>query len=109
MSVHVDLVRNQWLTGEQQPIARLYVGQGKLQIDSPDRARWSPVVEEALGGVDLDQPADEVLEAAPAAIQGSHLFATEPHDEASCPFRDWSTVKMHSVSSQPATAGATSR
>lgn len=102
--MHVDVVKNEWLAGEQQPIARLFVGKGQLQIDSPDPARWGPVVEEALAALDLGKsdPA-EVLEQATNLIRGSHLFATAPHEHDNCPYRGWASVRMGSVSSeQPA-------
>ena len=74
MSVHVDVVKNEWLTGEQRPIARLFVGRGELQIDSPDPARWGPVVEQALDGLKLDdvEPAER-LEELSTRLRGSHL------------------------------------
>ncbi len=105
MSVHVDVVKNEWLTGEQRPIARLFVGRGELQIDSPDPARWGPVVEQALDGLKLDdvEPAER-LEELSTRLRGSHLFATVPHDHDECPYRGtWESIRMESVSSsQPA-------
>lgn len=101
MSAHVDVVRNEWLTGEQHAVARLFVTKDELQIDSPDRARWLPVVEQALDELDLreEDPAT-VLEILPERLRGSHLFATPPHDRDSCPYEAWGVVKMESVSSE---------
>jgi hypothetical protein len=99
--VHVDIVKNEWLTGEQQPIARLFLGKGQLQIDSPDPARWGPIVEEALGARDMaSADPTEVLEQATHLIRGSHLFATAPHEHDACPYRGWASVRMESVSSE---------
>jgi|AntDryMetagUQ889_1029465.scaffolds.fasta_scaffold10793_1 hypothetical protein len=106
VSVHVDVVKNEWLTGEQRPIARLFVGKGELQIDSPDPARWGPVVEQALDGMKLDHPEpEEQLGEVTSRLRGSHLFATVPHDHDDCPYRGaWEPVRMESVSSSQTAA-----
>jgi uncharacterized protein YPO0396 len=105
VSVHVDVVRNDWLSGEQRPVARLFVGKGELQIESPDESRWGPVVERALDGMGLDggEP-EEQLEEVNVRLRGSHLFATLPHDHYDCPYRGtWDAVRIESVAS-PQTA-----
>jgi hypothetical protein len=104
MSVHVDVVQNDWLAGEQRAVARVIAGK-KLEIDSPDRPRWQPVVERALAELYAQDLEPEVLlHEVQRALQGSHLFATEPHDEGSCPYANRAPVKSQSVSSdrQPA-------
>lgn len=108
MSVHVDIVRNDWLGGEQRPVARLYVAGGGLKIDSPDSSRWRPVVEEALGDLLRSELSSEKLLAeATRVLAGSHLLATQPHSEAECAFRAWASAPIESVSSdrRPAPAG----
>jgi hypothetical protein len=106
MSVHVDVLRNDWLGGEQHPVARLYVAGGNLKIDSPDSARWRPVIEEVLADHLREQSPEEILDQLPRVFQGSFLVATPPHADSECSYRGWSPARIESVSSEHQAAAA---
>jgi hypothetical protein len=101
MSRHVDILRNDWLAGEQRPIARLYVAGGELKIDSPEPARWIPLVEDVLGDLVAAHEGDPeaVLIEVPNVFRGSQLLATAPHGDGDCDYRNWASARIESVSS----------
>jgi hypothetical protein len=84
MAFHVDLVRNDWLAGIQYPLAtfKLEDGSGEVTLDAAQPELWQGVLEELNGQGDVRQALADLH----TKLHGSHLFATEGHAVADCPF-----------------------
>ena len=83
MAFHVDVVKNDWLAGIQYPLATIAVDDhGAISLDARNQDPWKDLVEELAGAGD---PATALAELH-TRFNGSHLFATEPHDDSHCPF-----------------------
>jgi len=80
---HVDVVKNEWLAGYHVVVARVYDADGDPKFDTVDKA-WEELLSGFLqrgnGSLDLDSLHNR--------LHGDYVFATEPHDEADCPFAD---------------------
>jgi hypothetical protein len=96
MTLHVDVVKNEWLAGFQHPVARVFLRSGALDVESPDPERWFSFLRESVGDIDPTRDAMEFLAALPHNIQGTYIFATEPHDEDQCPYHDHPVVPIES-------------
>ncbi len=82
MATHVDIVKNDWLAGLQYPLATLMLQDGDLTLEAEHPERWQNLIDELMAEGD---PAAALADLHNRR-HGSVLFATEPHDEASCPF-----------------------
>jgi hypothetical protein len=86
MALHVDIVKNEWLAGYQNVVARLYLDDdGKLHVDAADET-WEETVLRPVGGLDPKRDPEEFLRHLADYIHGSYLFATEVHDADRCEF-----------------------
>ena len=88
---HVDIVRNEWLGGLQHVVARAVIEEGLFRIDSDEKV-WEDALnrplldpENGLQIYALKDP-DRFLNLLPRVVQGSYVFATEPHDVGACPY-----------------------
>ncbi len=93
--LHVDFVKNEWLAGFQEVVARLCLKGGKIEVtDSPEPDTWreialKPLVDSKTGRTITPEKEPKVfLSRLAKHVNSSHLFATEPHDRSSCPFPD---------------------
>jgi hypothetical protein len=83
MALHVDIVKNDWLAGIQYPLATLRVeDSGEVSLDARYPDRWQRLVE----GINAQDDVAAALAELATKLHGSHVFATEPHDESECPF-----------------------
>ncbi len=83
MALHVDVVKNDWLAGIQYPLATITVdNHGALSLDAQHTEPWKDLLEE-LGTAGNTANALANLH---TRLNGSHLFATEAHDDSDCPF-----------------------
>jgi hypothetical protein len=94
--LHVDLVKNEWLAGYQVVVARIKLKDGVLQVDASDPS-WTEIALRPLGELDPATDPEGFITAMPEGIHGSYLFATEPHDDASCPYHDGLVVPMRAT------------
>lgn len=106
MALHVDVVKNEWLAGLQHPVARVFIHDGGLAIESPDAARWEPVIRAAVPDIDSGKDAEQFLRALHERLNGSYLFATPAHDDTECAYRDHPVVPIQSVDAPPVAVGA---
>lgn len=90
--MHVDIVKNEWLAGFQVVAARVSLDEGELTFESGDDSVWRPVVWHPLPDPDSDdlvypekQP-EHFMELLSDRIQGSYLWATQPHEQKECKF-----------------------
>lgn len=95
---HVDVVKNEWLAGVQYPVAQIRIEAGHVIIDSEDPERWRDSLMRAVGGLDPDLEPERFLSALSGALDGSYLFATEPHEEHQCPFHGHGVLHMRAAS-----------
>ncbi len=87
MHLHIDLIENDWLAGQQRVVAGLSVVRGQYDFRTGDLPRWARVLEPAK----LPSPAptdgvEDLLKVVSSRIQGDYVFATEPHDAEECPY-----------------------
>jgi len=108
VSLHVDVVRNEWSAGRQTVVARVVLHGGRLSVDSPQPATWSEVVlrplrdPETRHAISADVEPERFLRALSSQLHGSHLFATEPHEDPGCPFPDWHQTNVEAGVPVPA-------
>ncbi len=90
--MHVDIVKNEWLAGFQLVAARVSFEEGELTFESGDDSVWRPVVLHPLPDQDSDdlvypeKEPEHFMELLPTRIQGSYLWATQPHEQKECQF-----------------------
>lgn len=88
MALHVDLTHTDWLSGTRRSIARVTVGEdGNLEVVPEGVGINLPPLEQR------GKP-DEMLQELHQKVSGTHVEATEPHDETTCPFANGATVKI---------------
>jgi hypothetical protein len=88
MGVHIDVVENDWLAGQQNVVARLTVDDGTYTFESEDPTKWLRVLglEENPPELRDEQGATEFLARTAHKLQGTYVFATEPHTPDTCPY-----------------------
>jgi hypothetical protein len=92
MSMHVDLVKNEWLAGIQVRLVTV-----TSTGDHNSLVNVTPGWEDLLGRELTDRAGESVyvakesLGVLPQLFQGEYVFATDPHDESDCPFQ-WGPV-----------------
>ncbi len=102
MTLHVDIIRNDWSAGRQKVVARAFVADEDVAVDSIEGA-WEDVVKRPFpdrGDGGMIYPEKEpglFLEKLHTAIAGSYLFATEEHEEEKCPFAEANAVTMYTT------------
>jgi hypothetical protein len=85
-TIHVDVVKNEWLAGYQVVVARLSLKAGIIDVDARD-AEYREVALRPVGGIDPEADPEGFLRALADHVHGSYLFATELHDDGSCPYK----------------------
>ncbi len=90
--LHVDVVKNEFLAGYQEVVARLSIADKRIQFESSDPVTWKPIVIRPFVIRGTKEPIDP--EAAPndfltrlsKHLNDTYLFATEPHSVDACPY-----------------------
>lgn len=85
-SVHVDLVKNEWLAGYQVVVARITLSGGAIKVEAQD-ADYREVALRPVGGIDPETDPEGFLNTLAEHVHGSYLFATEPHQDDACKFK----------------------
>ena len=96
---HVDIVKNEWLAGFQVVVARLEPEGGKLRLQAEDLDKWKPIVLRPFFDRDLGREigpdrAEDFFSRLHEHMSGDYVFATEPHEEKDCRFRDHLVVPI---------------
>lgn len=86
MALHVDVVQNEWLSGYQERVARVRLHGGAVEVDATD-PKWREVILRPLDDLDPSDDPDRFFRELSERLHGSHLFATQPHHEKDCKFR----------------------
>jgi hypothetical protein len=93
MTIHVDLVKNDW-GGERQVLgARLYPAGDDIKLDPQDAQDWRALVDrpyvDPVTGETLS-PRDPLrfLECLHRVVSSTYWFATGLHDDDTCPFKE---------------------
>ena len=88
MAVHIHLIENDWLAGQQRIVATLSVANGLYDIQSPDPAKWAGALELSQLRASYLRPEEEeeLLTGIFERVQGDYLFCTEPHEVAECDY-----------------------
>jgi hypothetical protein len=97
VSAHVDVIQTDWLAGQQVSVAEVHLRGEEILIDSVDAAKWTPIVERALDQVDGSLPPGQRVAGLSNVLKGSHLFATEAHEEGECPHKLGEPVPFESL------------
>jgi hypothetical protein len=85
MPSHVDLVENRWSAGYQERVGSAYRGAHGVEVDAQDQHYREIVLR---GGEEMSSDPDRFLEGLSARFHSDYFFATELHDETTCPFAD---------------------
>lgn len=102
MPDHVDVVKNEWLAGYQVLVARLFLQDGEIVIDSPEPDRWREALLRPRGDLDPVERPEEFLRELGGHLQGTYLLATELHDDDHCSFSNTAVLPMEADGGQPA-------
>lgn len=95
MSEHLDLVKNEWLSGMQIRLATVVRADGEVNLVNVTPG-WEDLLNRPIPaptgqiGYPGKEP-DSALEMLCGFYQSEYVFATAPHDESACPFR-WGPV-----------------
>jgi hypothetical protein len=86
--LHIHLIENDWLAGQQRIVATLSVSGGQYDIQSADPAKWVSALQLSQLGGSYVRPEDEerLLAGIFKRVQGDYLFCTEPHEARECDF-----------------------
>lgn len=92
MTLHVDILENDWAAGVQRRVARLYVNGQGVEVDmSDDPERWKrklvrPIPDTVKGDLldPEDAPKDFLDALARDMAAGSYVVAVGPHDDMAC-------------------------
>jgi hypothetical protein len=87
VSLHIDVIENDWLAGQQRVVASLTFVDGVPTLSSLDLAKWGSVV----GLAELPNPVrpeheEGLLHQVSKRLHGDYLFATEPHEIEDCDY-----------------------
>ena len=85
MAFHVDIIKADPLAGTERRLARVALDHGQVVIESPDEGYWRDVLSRAVG-VDPDDQPEDFFAALSERLDGTYVFATEPHDDADCEY-----------------------
>jgi hypothetical protein len=103
--MHVDLVKNDWTSGQQIRLARIVRANGGVAVEYFTDARYEHLLTEPLRPRDTDEivylgkiDADEAFALLPQIFSGDFLFATEPHEDATCGFGKNDVIPMQRLS-----------
>jgi hypothetical protein len=83
LAFHVDIIKTEPMAGTERLLARVVVEHGHVVIDSPDEAYWRDALTRAVD-LDPDEDPEAFLQALSERLDGTYVFATEPHDESDC-------------------------
>lgn len=92
MADHVDILK----TGAVQPLARVLLEDGHVEVLADDVRFWREFLT-SVSGIDPDEHPAEFFAALPERLDGSHIYATPPHqegDDCPAPGAEW---PMHAV------------
>lgn len=104
MSLHVDVIKNEWHAGQQALVARAFVKDGHFVVDSLDgRKEWveivsRPFIEPQTGEtLDPEKDSEAFLSKLNEAMHGSYLVATEAHEEEDCEYQSVVSIPVRGV------------
>jgi hypothetical protein len=110
MDEHVDIIRNDWLAGEQVLVARVRLDQwGALKVDAPAEP-WTEnslprlIDHETGDSVRPDKEPERYFKLLPRGLDTSYLGASGPHGAGQCPFSTSNIVRMERLDVTTATA-----
>ena len=83
MAPHVDLIENRWSGGYQERVGVATVQGGRIEVKA-DSAHYRDLVQNALP--ELSSRPERFLAQLPRKFHSDYFFATEPHEDADCPF-----------------------
>jgi hypothetical protein len=85
MSEHVDILKVEPLAASgAQALARVWLHAGQIDVEAPDSHYWRDLLAR-ITRIDPDESPEEFFAALQERIDGTYIYATEPHDDAHCP------------------------
>jgi hypothetical protein len=98
MALHIDIIKSDPLATEEHRLARAVLEGGEVEIDATDNPDyWRSTLATATGISPDDEP-QRFFEALPARLEGTYVYATDPHVDDECP------LEHPDVASEAATA-----
>lgn len=81
---HVDVVKNEWLAGYQVVVGRVWANRNDADVRVDAHDPWPEVILAYQGA----EESGDFLEDLHKVMRGDYLFATAPHEDADCPYRE---------------------
>lgn len=99
MTLHVDVVKNDWAHDRRELGARVFPVDDDIKVDPQNGENWEYVVTQPFAdpqtGTQLTrQDAIAFLEKLHLALANDYWFATGLHDDDTCPFREASHMPL---------------
>ncbi len=85
--LHVDIIKTDPLAARAQRLAQAVLNNGTIYIEETlDVEYWRTTLASATS-IDPDLAPEEFLRALPKKLDGTYVYATDPHDEDDCPLK----------------------
>jgi hypothetical protein len=110
VALHVHLIENDWLAGQQRWVATVSFVVGAYVLeDCLDPTKWTKVLQlEPLPSRVRPEDEEPLLSAIARRFQGDYLFCTEPHDAVECDYPKVTSLQspqapVHKIKRPPVT------
>ena len=83
MAEHVDIVKTEPTSSMEYALARVILEHGHIEIEASDRGYWRELLR-GMVQIDPDENPESFFASLHDRVDGTYVYATEPHDEAHC-------------------------
>ncbi len=83
MADHVDIMKSEPTSTAEYRLACVLFAGGHIEIDAPDRDYWRQLLQNMVQ-IDPDERPEDFFMALHERVDGTYVYATEPHPEESC-------------------------
>lgn len=87
MALHVDIIKTDPLASGEHRLAQAVFENGAVSIgEASDPVYWRATLAVATA-IDPDANPRQFFEALPTALDGTYVYATNPHEDDECPVK----------------------
>jgi hypothetical protein len=83
MAEHIDIMKSEPTSSMEYRLACVMLEGGRIEVDAPDSGYWRQLLRNVVQ-IDPDERPEEFFAALHERVDGTYVYATEPHDEARC-------------------------
>ena len=84
MADHIDIMKSEPTSTAEYRLACVVLSGGHIEIDAPDRDYWRQLLRN-MAQIDPDEHPEEFFAALHERVDGTYVYASEPHSEEDCP------------------------